>query len=288
MGVGSVAESVELCTIYLVDLVGSTALATSLGPARTDDLRDEYFGLLRHAIGVSGGNEFQNTGDGLMVAFRSASAAIECAVLTQQLFEQRFRGSSTPLRVRIGLATGESTLRDGKYFGLPPAIAARLCDKAPADGILVSPVTKVVAARIEAAAFESAGEFALKGIPEPMEAFRVLWQPLDPEREGGAVSRWPLPEALGTAPRTAYVGRERERGQIDQIRSEVRAGKRRVVLLAGEPGIGKTRLASYSALAANADGFAVCWGACSEDLAVPYEPWISVCTQLVQHLGEAV
>jgi class 3 adenylate cyclase len=185
-----VDESVELCTIYLVDLVGSTALATSLGPARTDQLRDEYFGLLRHAIGATGGHEFQNTGDGLMVAFRSASSAIECAVLTQQLFEQRFRAASTPLRVRIGLATGEATVKQGEYFGLPAATAARLCDKAPADGILVSPVTKMVAERIDATCFESAGELALKGIPDPLEAFRVLWKPLDPERQVGSISRW--------------------------------------------------------------------------------------------------
>ena len=60
-----------------------------------------------------------------------------------------------------------------------------------------------------------------------------------------------------------------------------------MMLLSGEPGIGKTRLASYAALGANADGFAVCWGACSEDLATPYEPWITVCSQLVEHAPEA-
>ena len=61
-----------------------------------------------------------------------------------------------------------------------------------------------------------------------------------------------------------------------------------MVLLSGEPGIGKTRLASYAALGANADGFAVCWGACSEDLAAPYEPWIDVCSQLVEHAPDDV
>jgi hypothetical protein len=46
--------------------------------------------------------------------------------------------------------------------------------------------------------------------------------------------------------------------------------------------------ASYAALGANADGFAVCWGVCSEDLAVPYEPWLEVCSQLVEHAREDV
>ena len=61
-----------------------------------------------------------------------------------------------------------------------------------------------------------------------------------------------------------------------------------MVLLSGEPGIGKTRLASYAALGANAEGFAVCWGACSEDLAAAYEPWIEVCSQLVEHAPSEV
>ena len=54
-------------------------------------MREEYFALLRDAIDGSGGREFKNTGDGLMVAFGSASAAVRCAVLTQQLFERRYR-----------------------------------------------------------------------------------------------------------------------------------------------------------------------------------------------------
>jgi class 3 adenylate cyclase len=88
-----VAESVELRTIWLVDLVGSTRLATAVGPVRADELRDEYFALLREAIDTSGGREFKNTGDGLFVAFSSASAAVSCAVLTEQLFERRYRGA---------------------------------------------------------------------------------------------------------------------------------------------------------------------------------------------------
>ena len=176
------AESVELATIWLVDLVGSTRLATSVGPVRADELREEFFGLLREAIAAAGGREFKNTGDGLFVAFSSASAAVSGAVLTQQLFERRYRRREQQLHVRIGLGTGESTIKDGDYFGMPSIEAARLCDKAPADGILVSPTTKLLAGRVDGARFESVGELELKGIPEPMEAFSVVWEPLDPTR----------------------------------------------------------------------------------------------------------
>jgi len=153
-----VAESVELATIWLVDLVGSTRLATSVGPVRADELRDEYFALLREAIAASGGTEFKNTGDGLFVAFSSASAAVSCAVLTQQLFERRYAHSEQGLHVRIGLGTGEATVKDGDYFGMPAIEAARMCDKAPADGILVSLTTKLLAGRVDGARLESVGE----------------------------------------------------------------------------------------------------------------------------------
>jgi class 3 adenylate cyclase len=283
-----VSESVQLATIWLVDLVGSTRLASSVGPVRADELMREYFGLLREAVEASGGTEFKDTGDGLFVAFSSASAGVSCAVLTQQLFEWRYRGKEQQLHVRIGLGTGESTLRDGGWAGMPSIEAARLCDKAPADGILISSATKMLAGRVDCARFESFGEIELKGIPEPMEAFSVIWEPFGPEQSAVEVGRWPVPEALRVVPRIAYVGREFERRLLEIARNRARSAARQVVLLSGEPGIGKTRLASHAALEANADGFAVCWGVCSEDLAAPYEPWLEVCSQLVEHAPEDV
>ena len=99
------AQSVELATILLSDLVGSTRLATSVGPVRADELREEHFDLLRDAIAGCGGREVKNTGDGLMVAFSSASAAVKCAVAMQQLFERRYRQAEQGLHVRIGRAS---------------------------------------------------------------------------------------------------------------------------------------------------------------------------------------
>lgn len=275
------SDSIELATILVTDLVGSTRLETSVGPARADELRDEHFALLRDAIGVSGGHEFRNTGDGLMVAFNSASAAVRCAVSMQQLFERRYRRAEQRLQVRIGLGAGESTVQDGAYFGLPSIEAARLCDRAPADGILVSPAVRMLAGRLDGIRFESVGELELKGFPEPTEAFAVPWVRLEDEAEG--VGGWPLPPPLRSVPRVTFVGREAERVLMEQSRSRARAAARQVVLVAGEPGIGKSRLASFSAHGAHGEGFAVLWGACSEELAVPYEPWISVCSQLVEH-----
>lgn len=275
------SESIELATILTTDLVSSTRLATSVGPVRADELRDEHFALIRGAIQSSGGREVKNTGDGLVVAFGSASAAVGCAVLMQQMFERRYRRAEQPLHIRIGIGAGESTVQDGDYFGMPSIEAARLCGNAPTDGIMVSATVRMLAARA-GVVFESAGELELKGFPEPVEAFLVSWAPL--AEEGSSVAGgWPLPAVLRAEPRFAYVGREAERGLLERARAGARSDRRQVVLLSGEPGIGKTRLAAYAAHGAHADGFSVCWGACSEDVAAPYEPWIEVCTQLVEH-----
>ena len=279
------AESVELATILLTDLVGSTRLATSVGPVRADELREEHFELLRDAIVSSGGREVKNTGDGLMVAFSSASAAVECAVAMQQLFERRYRDAEQALHVRVGLAAGESTVKDGDYFGMPSIEAARLCAEAPSDGILISGWVKHLAGRCEGIEFSSAGELELKGFPDPVEAFSVSWVPLVQEA-GEPSGRWPLPALLRSVPPVKYAGRVEERAGLEEAMKLARSGQRQVVLLSGEPGIGKTRLSSYAAHDAHAEGFAVAWGACTEELAVPYEPWIGVCSQLVESAPE--
>jgi class 3 adenylate cyclase len=275
-----VAESVELATILLTDLVGSTRLANSVGPVRADELREEHFELLRDAIAVCSGREVKSTGDGLMVAFASASAAVECAVAMQQRFERRYRQAEQALHVRIGLGAGESTVKDGDYFGMPSIEAARLCAQAPSDGILVSALVGTLAGRCEGIEFHSVGGLELKGFERPVEVLSVSWAPL--AEETGGASRWPLPALLRSVPPLAYVGRVAERAALEEAMTLARSGQCQVMLLSGEPGIGKTRLASYAAHHAHAEGFAVCWGACTEELAVPYEPWIGVCTQLVE------
>jgi class 3 adenylate cyclase len=147
----------------MTDLVGSTRLATTVGPVRADQLREEHFGLLRDAVASSRGKEVKNTGDGLMVAFPSASEAVKCAVAMQQLFERRYRDAEQALHIRVGLGAGESTVKDGDYFGMPSIEAARLCAQARSDGILISELGKTLAGRCDGIEFASAGELELKG-----------------------------------------------------------------------------------------------------------------------------
>jgi class 3 adenylate cyclase len=111
--------SIETAAIVTSDLVGSTKLETAVGPERADELRREHFDVLRQAIGETGGNEVKNTGDGLVVAFKAASAAVACAKAMHQLIDRRNRGADAELHIRIGIGMGEATIEEGDYFGMP-------------------------------------------------------------------------------------------------------------------------------------------------------------------------
>jgi class 3 adenylate cyclase len=276
---------VELASILITDLVGSTGLESRVGPARADELRREHFDVLGGAIDACEGREIKNTGDGVMVAFGSPSGAVECGVQMQQLMERRNRSTDEQLHLRIGMSTGEATVEDGDYFGMPSIEAARLCDKAPSDGILVSAAAKMLVGRSESVSFESVGLLELKGIPEPSEAFAVAWEPLGGEEVvGGSV----LPAALRSVPQVAYVGRAEEHRWLGRMSREARDGERRIGFLCGEPGIGKTRLAAHTALDNHNAGFTVCWGAATEDLGAPYGPWIQALSHYVEHAPDDV
>src|SRR4029450_5445336 len=113
--------------------------------------------------------------------------------------------------------------------------------------------------------FDSVGMLELKGIPGPVEAFQVGWEPL---AEVG------LPDRLTGGPEVSFAGREVERERLGQGWQAARAGRRQVVMVSGEPGIGKTRLATHAALRAHADGATVLYGRCDEDLGVASQPWL--------------
>jgi hypothetical protein len=87
----------------------------------------------------------------------------------QQLFERRYRSAEQGLHVRIGPGAGESTVKDGDYFGMPSIEAARLCAKAPTDGVLASAAVRMLAGRSEGVEFESVGELELEGFQEPLQ-----------------------------------------------------------------------------------------------------------------------
>ena len=86
----------------------------------------EHFSILRQAVAEAGGTEVKNLGDGLMVVFASASAALSCAVAMQQGIERDNRAREQSVGLRVGLSGGEVSREDDDYFGDPVIEAARL------------------------------------------------------------------------------------------------------------------------------------------------------------------
>ena len=132
--------------------------------------------------------------------------------------------------------------------------------------------------------FASVGELELKGIPDPVPAVEVRGSP---RRPAGDI---PMPSRLvGTATEGlfGFFGRSDELDHpLDAAKRARTEGHPEVVLLEGEPGIGKTTLAAQVARTLHADGATVLFGQCSEGMGVPYRPWIDALTHLVEHAPE--
>ncbi len=110
----------------------------------------------------------------------------------------------------------------------------------------------------------------------------VAWAPLEIDE-----TSLPLPPRLQELPTGSFVGRAVERERLSELLAEAGAGNRRVVLLPGEPGIGKTRLATHAALAARSEAAVVLYGRAEEELAIPYGPWIEAIRHYVDCASES-
>lgn len=269
---GESAKGSEVVAALFTDLVGSTELSSRLDQHQADVFRRAHFSLLRRAIAASGGREVKNLGDGLMVVFPTPSAGIACAVAMQQLVEENNRTSAEEVGLRVGLSGGEVVHEDGDYFGDPVVEAARLCATAQGGQILVSGVIRAMAGRRTASPLRDLGPLPLKGLPTPVQTFEVRWEPLpDTTGAGGPV---PLPSRLALIPTTGVIGRTFEAEQMTVDLERVGDGNgRALVLVAGEPGVGKTTLAAQLARRAFDAGALVLLGRCDEDLVVPYGPF---------------
>ena len=267
----------QTVTVLFTDLVGSTEQISRLGEEAAEELRREHFAKLRAVMAGTGGHEVKSTGDGLMVTFGGVAAGLACAVGMQQAVAVR-PSSAELISMRIGLAVGEVEPDAGDFYGISVVEAARLCARCEGGEILATDMVRLLARARGGFDFESVGELELKGLDEPVNAYRVRWQPL------ASVDNpvLPLPSRLASLARSPYVGRVHELDVLDAALKEVRAGDRRAVLLSGEPGIGKTTLEARFAAQASEAGVSVLYGRCDEDHFVPYQPWAEALGSLVE------
>jgi class 3 adenylate cyclase len=167
-GVKALDERAEtrIDTFLFTDVVGSTALLDRLGDHIAHAFRRRHFALLRKAIGEHAGTEIKSLGDGLMVTFTDARAAVACAVAMQRAVAV----CGDPMTLRIGIDMGEAVREQDDFFGRPVIVARRLCDVAQGGQVVVSETVRRLAGSPSAHAFEPLGALALKGLNDPVSA----------------------------------------------------------------------------------------------------------------------
>ncbi|RWQ52882.1 AAA family ATPase [Mesorhizobium sp.] len=231
-------------TVMFVDLVGSTALATRLDPEDLREIIGAYHRCVADTVAHFGGFVAKHMGDGVLVYFGYPQAhenAAEQAVRAGLALVDAVRRlpEPEPLRVRVGIGTGQVVVGDlisaGEghergVVGETPNLAARLQALAEPDAVVIGPQTRQLVGDLFE--YRDLGAVEVKGFPEPIHPYQVV-------RESAVESRF---EALhGTTP-TPLVGREEEVDLLQRHWHRAKSGEGRLVLLSGEPGIGKSRL----------------------------------------------
>jgi uncharacterized repeat protein (TIGR03803 family) len=175
-------EHRKLAAIMFTDMVGYSALSQR-NEALGLELLEEHRQLLRAVFPRHQGQEIKSTGDGFLVEFASALAAVQCAVEIQRLLRERNHGRSAERRVlvRIGIHLGDVVRRENDVFGDGVNIAARIEPLAEPGGICVSrAVYEQIENKVEHALVQL-GKPALKNIQATVEVYRLL---LDESRAG--------------------------------------------------------------------------------------------------------
>ena len=258
LGRPSRAERRQL-TVMFCDLVGSTSLAEQLDPEELRDLLRAYQAACRGAVERFEGHVAQYLGDGLMIYFgwpqaheNDAERAVRAALDILRAVKEV--PAPAPLCVRVGIATGpvvvgETGAGDASVpklaVGETPNLASRVQGLAGPDEIVIAATTQ----RIVGETFElrDMGEHALRGIVEPTHTFRVLGT-------GRVEDRF---EAAHGRSAAALVGRESELALLLERWRHAAEGEGQVIVLSGEPGVGKSRIARTlrSQLEGTAHGF---------------------------------
>jgi class 3 adenylate cyclase/tetratricopeptide (TPR) repeat protein len=285
-------------TFLLTDIEGSAALwdedagAMARTLKRHDELLAEVVGR-RHGVVVKRGGADEAT----LAVFARASDAAGAAAEFQRVVTSEPWPGEVRLLVRIGLHTGEAIERGGDYIGPTVNRAARLRSLARGGQILVSQATaEFIHDRMpEGAALVHLGRVELRGLSRAEEVSELVVPTLAayPVQMPGAdaasgLLAVPLPGPLAASHAVAFVGRDAEREVLLRCLKQAREGERRVAFLSGEPGIGKTRLASEVAKLAHADGAVVLYGHADRDLGVPYQPWTEALSYLIQDASPAL
>jgi predicted ATPase/class 3 adenylate cyclase len=229
-------------TLLFTDIEGSTKLLQRHGD-QYGLLLSTHRDLMRDAFSNHGGREFGTQGDAVFVAFAGAAEAIAGAVAAQQALRQQKWPGGEPVRVRMGVHSGEPVLIDDDYVGIDVHRVARICGAAHGGQIVISDDTHRLLGRVaQTFDFKDLGSHRLKDLDHAEHIIQVVADGLPSDFPPLRSARPPtnLPRHLGE-----LVGRRTEREELHDL---LRSDESRLVTVTGPGGTGKTRLAIAVAL----------------------------------------
>ena len=164
-------------TIMFSDIEGFTSMCERLGDYKANELLRDHYRLVRDEIAQHGGFEVKVHGDGFMIAFSSASRALRCAQAIQRAQHKwNAENPAEPLRVRMGLHTGEAIRDADDFLGTTVNLASRIADAARGDEILVSGLLRELCISSGEFEFDRGTEVELKGISQPHRVYLVHYE----------------------------------------------------------------------------------------------------------------
>jgi pilus assembly protein CpaF len=260
----AVGQTEGTVTIMFTDVEESTRLLSTRGFTASHEIMKAYETIIDDKVAQHAGRRIKGLGDGFMISFGSARHGVECAVDIQQAITEYSRQNpERKLKIRIGLNTGEVVEEGGDIFGAAVNVAARVAGKAKGGEVLVSEIVRQLVGPIAEIKFDFRGRYKLKGFPDRWRLHEVL---------AGEVKESPhmLPSADG------FVDREQERLDVRMALDRAATGNGSLILLAGAPGIGASRLAAEVSAEAAAKGWLVLGGRCLESDGESYRPFREV------------
>jgi class 3 adenylate cyclase len=162
-------------TLLFSDIEGFTALTERLGDARAQEVLRAHNAIVRAEVARHGGHEIKSVGDSFMVAFGSVNRGLRCAAGIQRaLAAYRAAHPEAPVRVRIGVHTGEAIREGGDLFGRSVIVASRITGTARGDEILASSLVVELADGNEFT-FDEGRDVVLKGLSRAQRVHALKW-----------------------------------------------------------------------------------------------------------------